>query len=140
MNRILHGSCLCGTVTFEVAEPFLSFLHCHCSRCRKASGSSHASNLRAMPTQFRWTSGQELLTRFDLPSARSFATTFCSRCGAPLPHLTRSGREIIVPAGSLDEEPEIRPQGHSYWDSRAVWTCAAEPDLPRFQGAKDVLS
>jgi hypothetical protein len=34
----LYGSCLCGGVRFEVTAPFLWANHCHCSRCRKHSG------------------------------------------------------------------------------------------------------
>ncbi|MGO9602621.1 MAG: GFA family protein [Candidatus Binataceae bacterium] len=131
---MLHGGCLCGAVRYQVVEPFQSFVFCHCSRCRKASGSAHTSNLRVAPTEFAWTSGQDLVVRFDLPSARSFSNTFCTRCGSPLPHLTRSGREVIVPAGSLDAEPAIRPQCHAHWSSRAAWTCSGD-DLPRFPGA-----
>ena len=72
---------------------------------------------------------------FDLPSA--FSRAFCSRCGSPLPHLTRSGREIIVPAGSLDGEPPLQPQCHAHWSSRASWTCSGD-HLPRFPEAPEV--
>src|SRR5215469_10893226 len=130
MKPVLRGTCLCGAVTFQVSEPFLSFVHCHCSRCRKATGSAHASNLRVAPDQFSWISGEENTVRFDLPEAQSFATTFCSRCGSPLPHLTRNGRSVIVPAGSLDTEPTSRPTCHAYWDSRAAWN-GCESELPR---------
>ena len=57
-----------------------------------------------------------------------------------MPHLTRSGREIIVPAGSLDEAPELQPQAHAFWDSRAPWVCATESNLPRFSSAKEASS
>ena len=123
-NVVLHGRCLCGTVTYEVASPFLRFAHCHCSRCRRATGSAHASNLYVDPSRFRWTSGETAVKRYDLPSARSFATTFCTACGAPLPHHTRSGREVVVPAGSLDEEPALAPQAHIFFASRPGWSCA----------------
>jgi hypothetical protein len=83
-----------------------------------------------VPGQFSWTSGRDSVVRFDLSSAKSFATTFCTRCGSPLPHHTRSGREIVVPAGSLDDPPSRRPRGRIFWDSRRPWTCADEP-LPR---------
>lgn len=128
---ILHGSCLCGAVTYEVELPFLRFAHCHCSRCRRATGSSHASNLYLAPEQFRWTSGQEPIKRYDLPSARSFSTTFCTACGAPLPHHTRNGVEIVVPAGSLDQEPELAPEAHIFFESRPGWSCLNR-ELPRF--------
>ncbi|MGH7898890.1 MAG: GFA family protein [Candidatus Binatia bacterium] len=129
-ENVLSGSCLCGAVTYEVRPPFLRFAHCHCRRCRKATGSGHASNLYVAPTSFRWTSGAEAAVRFDLPAARSFATTFCKSCGSPLPHHTRSGREVVVPAGSLDGVPDIAPQARIFWESRAGWTCGDR--LPRF--------
>ena len=128
---ILQGSCLCGDVTFEVKAPLNRFVHCHCSRCRKATGSAHASGFYVSPEQLKWTSGEHLLVRFDLSSARSFSTTFCKICGAPLPHHTRSGREIIIPAGSIDQEPKVLPESHVFWDSRPRWSCCNE-DLPRF--------
>ena len=129
--EILRGSCLCGRVIYEVRAPFLRFAHCYCSRCRKATGSSHATNLYVLPEQFSWLSGQEFTSRFDWARAKSFATTFCMSCGSPLPHHTRSGREVVVPAGSLDSEPIIKPQGNIFWDSRASWACGGA-ELPRF--------
>src|SRR5216684_3233169 len=103
-KELLRGGCLCGAVTYEVRAPFLRFAHCHCARCRKATGSAHASNLYISPAHFAWTSGRDAVVRYDLPAARSFATTFCRRCGTPLPHHTRSGREIVVPVGSLNRD------------------------------------
>ena len=132
----LNGSCLCGAVTYQVRSPFLAFAHCHCSRCRKATGSGHATNLYVEPDQFDWASGRDSIVRYDLPSARSFATTFCRHCGSPLPHHTRSGRQVVVPAGSLDQVPEQAPQARIYWDSRAPWSCAGD-DVPRYAELPD---
>jgi hypothetical protein len=130
-SEVLSGSCLCGAVTYRIHAPFLRFAHCHCSRCRKATGTGHASNLYVAPDHLRWVSGEEFIARFDLPSAQSFATTFCQRCGSPLPHHTRSGREVVVPAGSLDDQPALLPQARIFWGSRVPWACAAD-DVPRF--------
>jgi len=119
---IITGRCLCGAVAYEVRGPFTHFLHCHCSRCRKASGASHATNALVAPEAFRWTRGEDELQRFDLPEAASFATGFCRRCGSPMPHLTRSGRAVIVPAGTFDADPGEKPSRHVHWTSRAPWT------------------
>lgn len=105
--EVLAGRCLCEAVAFEVWSPFLRFAHCFCRRCRKATGTGHATNLYCSPERFRWLSGEALVHRYDLPSARSFATVTCRTCGSPLPRLTRSGREIVVPAGSLDTAPSF---------------------------------
>ena len=117
----MRGSCLCGAVHYEVRLPFGSFVNCHCSRCRKATGSAYAANAVVAPDSFRWTRGEDLVARYDLPEARSFATAFCRHCGSPLPHLTRSGREVILPAGSFDDDPGVRSSGHAFWESRAAW-------------------
>jgi len=129
--ELLTGGCLCGAVAYEVRSPFLRFAHCHCGRCRKATGAGHATNLYCAPERFAWLTREDLVARYELPSARSFATVFCCRCGSPLPHRTRSGREIVVPAGSLYKQPNQKPQARIFWGSRVNWSCDGD-DLPRF--------
>lgn len=132
----LAGSCLCGAVTFRLREPFLQFAHCHCQRCRKATGTGHATNVYVERENFEWVTGEECTSHYDLPSARSFSTTFCATCGSPLPHQTRSGRAVVVPAGSLDVEPGVLPQARIFWESRACWTCAGD-SVPTFSTYPD---
>jgi hypothetical protein len=131
-GQVLSGSCLCGSVAYRVREPFKQFAHCHCSRCRKANGADYATNLYVDRANFEWLRGEELTARFDLPSAHSFATTFCRTCGSPLPHHTRSGRTVVVPTGSLDELPQTPPQAHIFWSSRAPWLQIID-DAPKFE-------
>jgi hypothetical protein len=128
-KMIVSGSCLCASVGYEARLPFAKFVNCHCSRCRKASGSAYAANAYIAPESFRWTRGESLVVRYDLPAARSFATSFCGKCGSPVPHLTRSGREVVIPAGSLDEDPGVRPSANVHWTSRAGWSLTAS-ELP----------
>jgi hypothetical protein len=128
-SDVIFGSCLCGSVRYEVRKPYLRFAHCYCGRCRKATGSSHATNLYVEPSQFSWLVGEHLTKRFDLPTAKSFATTVCTSCGGPLPHFTRSGREVVIPAGTLDTVPDILPQANIFWHSRASWSCSGG-DIP----------
>jgi len=126
----LRGGCLCGRVDYEVDLPFDKFIKCHCTRCRGATGSAFAANAYVSPAAFRWVSGEADVARFDLPTARSFSTSFCRTCGSPLPHATRSGREIIIPAGSLRDDPGVSPTLEACWDSRAHWL--SDPvELPR---------
>ena len=125
------GSCLCGRVAYRITGSLALFQYCHCSRCRKFTGSAFASNLLVAPAQFRWTRGEASVGRFEHPDARHFATSFCRHCGSSLPWLAKSGKAVVVPAGTLDEDPAIRPQQNIFCASRAVWY--REPgDLPRF--------
>jgi hypothetical protein len=116
-----RGSCLCGEVAFEVEGPFGRFLNCHCSRCRKATGTAHSSEVIVKADALRWLRGEASVARFDLPTARSFATAFCKICGSPMPHLTRSGREAIFHAGAFDGPLNVTPDRHVQWASRAEW-------------------
>jgi len=126
---VVRGGCLCQSTGFEVDLPFIKFVKCHCSRCRSATGSAFTANAYVLPAAFRWTRGPEHVVRFDLPQARSFSTSFCRQCGSPLPHSTRSGREVIIPAGSLLDDPGASPSIEACWSSRAAWLSDAI-DLP----------
>jgi hypothetical protein len=120
MIERIGGGCLCGEVTFSVENEFSSFHLCHCLQCRKITGSAHASNLFTTPENIEWMSGQENIKRFELPD-RDFTKVFCNQCGSGLPFITKSGKSLIVPAGSLNEEPNISPQDNIFWSERAAW-------------------
>ncbi len=132
-EQALHGGCLCGAVTFELSLPIMAMYHCHCSRCRKGSGTGHATNIRAVPAQLRWLTGETLITRYRLPTAQRFGKWFCSQCGSPLPRVVAENNFVVVPAGSLDELPAETPTAHIFWQSRAPWSCASG-SLPTYEG------
>jgi hypothetical protein len=48
-QSIFRGSCLCRSVQYEVSGEPQRFNHCHCRRCRKVTGTEHASNLLVKP-------------------------------------------------------------------------------------------
>ena len=121
MVNEITGRCLCGKVAFSISGPFEAFHWCHCSRCRRDTGSSHASNIFAGPDSIEWLRGEELVKRFDLPEAERYAKAFCTECGSPLPYLSRNGVRVIVPAGTLDGDPGVVPDDNIHWGSRAPW-------------------
>jgi len=99
----------------------LLFQYCHCSRCRKFTGSAHATNIIIDPKNFEWLSGEDMVGRFEPPQAKHFATGFCKQCGSSLPWRSQSGTAMVIPAGTLDDDPEIKPTQNIYWDFRAAW-------------------
>ena len=121
MSHKIKGSCLCGNVTFEITAAFEQFHLCHCSRCQKATGSAHASILFTKPEAIKWLSGEKSIKHFKLPSAQFFAKSFCNECGSTVPKIVKDGQFLMVPAGSLDNPPEIKPQDHIFWKDRACW-------------------
>ncbi len=125
-DKVTKGSCLCGDVHYELHGNLGIFQYCHCSRCRKFTGSAHGANLFVAPGDFKWISGEDKTGRFERPDAKHFATSFCLRCGSSLPWLTKSGKAMVVPAGSLDDDPGIEPTQNIYSASRASWYQSVE--------------
>ncbi len=116
----IKGSCLCGGVTFEISGEFKRFFICHCSYCRKGTGSAYAANLFTKKSALKWLSGHEHVKNFKLGETRH-VRSFCSECGSALPNTTMEGETCMVPAGCLDDEVSIKPDAHIFVDSQASW-------------------
>jgi len=120
-SKIATGSCLCQKISYEISGNLGIFQYCHCSRCRKFTGSAHAANLLISPDHFKWLAGEEHVGRFEPSDAKHFATSFCKNCGSSLPWLSQSGKAVVIPAGTLDSDPKIRPFQNIFWGSKAEW-------------------
>jgi hypothetical protein len=130
----LTGGCLCGAVKYEVAGEAKRFYHCHCSRCRRATGTGHASNLFLQPATLTWVSGREHVRSFKVPEAARFTNQFCGICGGRLPRQPQGADTVLIPAGSLDGEAPIGPQARIFTGSRASWSCCGD-ELPSHKGS-----
>ena len=130
-DQEITGSCLCGQVSYALSGHLDIFQYCHCSRCRKFTGSAFASSLMVKPEHFRWISGEQLVGRYEPADAKHYATGFCKHCGSSLPWLAQTGKAVIVPAGTLDDEPPIQPSQNVYCASAAHWYRAPE-SLPQY--------
>jgi hypothetical protein len=117
----VRGSCLCGGVAWRlVGDPILC-RNCHCGRCRRGRSAAHASNLGVRLEDFRWTRGEELVASYEVPEARFFTQAFCSVCGGKVPRLDPGRGIAVVPLGSLDDDPGVRPTEHIFVASKAPW-------------------
>ena len=127
-----RGSCLCGSVAYVVEGQPIRARNCHCSRCRKARGAAHASNLVTAVDGVRFTRGAERVASYKVPEAQFFTQTFCRACGAPVPRIDRERNFAIVPMGTLDDDPGLRPQAHIFVGSKAPWYEIAD-ELPQYE-------
>jgi hypothetical protein len=131
-EHTFSGSCLCGAVRYEITGELLHFYHCHCSRCRKATGTGHASNLIVRPRSVSWHSGEDLVSEYKVPEAERFSNRFCSQCGARVPRVAPDGSVAMIPAGGLDHDMELSPEGRIFQDSRMSWSCDGR-ELPEYE-------
>lgn len=132
MAEMTNGSCQCGAVRFEIAGRFESFSLCHCSRCRKDTGSAHGANLFSSKAKIVWLSSESRVKTYRVPGTRH-EKSFCTECGSALPGMQMNGALLVVPAGSLDTPVDIRPNAHICFADRAPWDAHLE-GVPTLDG------
>ena len=115
----ITGSCLCGTLKYEIDGPFTMMMSCHCSMCRKHHGAPFATFAAAPLENFRWISGEHDMQSFA--SSTHGKRPFCPTCGSVGPVLMPAMGLAIVPAGTLDGDPGLRPTSHFFVGSKAPW-------------------
>jgi hypothetical protein len=129
---VIEGSCLCGSVRFEISGRLGPVGYCHCSQCRKASGSAFAANASVRRNHLSFRSGEEKIREYESSPGKYRA--FCSACGSPLYSRTEQDPESRrIRLGTLDSDPGRRPMAHVFVASKAPWHEITD-DLPRFDG------
>ena len=123
----LTGSCLCGTVRWQINGALSDMTHCHCSMCRKAHAAPFATYVGIASESLVWQSGEEAVVRHE--SSPGFSRAFCGECGSVVPETYDDGR-VYMPAGCLDGDPGVRPSAHIFATSKAPWYEIPD-DLPR---------
>ena len=124
-----RGSCLCGAIRYEISGPFDEMHHCHCSMCRKAHGAAFSTFARVSRASLRFLAGTEQLRHFR--SSPPVQRSFCGGCGSSLLFQFDALPEVVwVAAGTLDDDPAMRPQAHIYVASKAPWFEITD-DLPQ---------
>lgn len=125
---MITGGCLCGGVRFEIERAVGPFELCHCSRCRKMSGSAFAAMLGVRTADYRLLQGADLIVRYDAPILHqppAYRVSFCKRCGSPVPDPDPSSDPLSdwfeIPAGLLDDDPELRPDKHIFVELKTPW-------------------
>jgi hypothetical protein len=131
MSPSLSGSCGCGAVRFEISEPLVSALYCHCTRCQKRTGTAVQASAVAAPGSVTVTAGDEHLRDWCPPGG--MAKTFCAQCGSHLfARDPETGEVRAVRMSAIDGDPGVRPERHQFVAYAAAWEPIPEDGLPRF--------
>jgi hypothetical protein len=125
---MLTGRCYCGAVEYAVADEFRYALNCHCSQCRRTTGSAFKPFAGIERAKLRLTrGGGDLL----IVGEETGNDTHCNRCGSLLFSVVREGAFVHVTLGTLVDDPAIRPSAHIFVGSKAPWFTIAD-DLPQY--------
>ncbi|MBI3716322.1 MAG: GFA family protein [Betaproteobacteria bacterium] len=109
---------------------------CHCTRCRKASGSAFVPWIEFQRADFRLLQGAALIKTYEAPVRNKppgYRTSFCSQCGSPVPDAGADSARLEVQAGVLDDDPQIRPDRHILVEVKSPWFAIGDalPQLDR---------
>ena len=117
---MVTGACNCGAVQFSIDAPLSGVYVCHCSICRRSTGSNGIAVVVVNNDHFRWVDGQERIATWKKPDA-NWQTWFCSVCGSPVPGENDATR-MFVPAGAITQGgDELRVIHHIWVGSKAPW-------------------
>ena len=114
------GQCNCGEVSFSIAAELSDVFVCHCSICRRATGSNGIAVVLVNNDDFEWTGGQSLVRTWRKPEA-DWHMPFCTSCGSPVPGPSDDSN-MFVPAGLISDAAEPLRVAHHIWvGSKADW-------------------
>ena len=130
-SRTLAGKCLCGAVQYVVADEFEYAMNCHCSDCRRATGSAFKPFAGIERSKLSITAGSGDLLIFGDQHANH--DVHCRVCGSLLYSVVNNGGTAHVVLGSLVDDPTIRPTAHIFVGDKAPWFEITD-DLPQHQG------
>jgi len=115
----LRGQCLCGSVRYAVKNAFRYAFICHCSQCRRATGSAFKPFAGIESAAIRLTQGEGRTMIYGDPQRAH--DVHCGRCGSLLYSVVREGAFVHVTLGTLLDMPDIRPAAHMFVGSKAPW-------------------
>lgn len=132
MITMYSGSCLCGTVRIEIEGGISDIIHCHCSLCRKNSGTAFATNGFIQASGFRIISGADNIQCYEFKPGRK--RHFCRTCASPIySSNAQDPSRLRLRLGLLDSDIIERPIAHNFVTSKANWE-DLDARLPRHDG------
>jgi len=117
---MMVGQCHCGEVAFKVSGDYSDVFICHCSLCRKATGSNGIAVVIVKKEAFEWERGSQLVATWRKPVG-DWQTWFCKVCGSPLPG-ANDDHSFFIPAGLITAGGEaLKVAHHIFVGSKAIW-------------------
>jgi len=128
-DRRLMGQCYCGAVRYQVQDAFVYAANCHCSQCRRTTGSAFKPFAGIEREKLTVVQGAGGLLIVGEPEGHD---AHCAACGSLLYSVVREGAFVHVAMGTLVDAPAIRPSKHIFVGSKAPWFEITD-DLPQYR-------
>ncbi|GIK77403.1 MAG: GFA family protein [Thermoleophilia bacterium] len=132
----LTGGCGCGAVRWELSELPIGCAYCHCTRCRRRTGTSVSMTALARADTFTITAGEGSISAWRPETG--WHKHFCGECGSALFTTNPEDDSLIgMRMGGFDEDPGVRPAFHQFTAYAPAWAPVPDDGLPRFEERVD---
>ncbi|MGE0278639.1 MAG: GFA family protein [Nitrospiraceae bacterium] len=131
MISAITGGCLCGKVRFAYAGILGTAAYCHCSDCRRCTGSAFNVSVAMEITRFTIVGALKGFTKKG-ESGTELTRHFCPDCGSPLYTSSPRHPELIYVKGGALDDPTLLQPAHQSWTRSAVPWAAIKPGLRSF--------
>ena len=129
-SSLISGRCMCGDVRYEISQPAISTVLCHCRMCQRFNSAPFAS----------WAVFPIEAVRFTGNEPKYYETSliaecgFCSNCGSSLTMkwLQQPSDILAILTPSLDHPEDFSPTRHHGTESKIPWLDMHD-DLPRLR-------
>jgi hypothetical protein len=126
----IFGNCLCGEISFSFPDQLEYAAYCHCSECRRFSGSIFSVTGGIAGAKITVLKGKERIGRYKKTDHSTMC--FCQSCGSSL-FVEKPMRSMVhVRFGVLDKMPTLEPQAHVFVGSKILWYKISD-NLPQFE-------
>ena len=119
---MIEGGCNCGAIRYRIEGTPLVVAACHCTRCRRQSGSAYSINLLVSPSAMTIEGALAAFEDTDTTSGSPVRREFCSACGSPIRSVLGANPDMVaVKVGTLDDPTPFAPALHVYTRSKIAW-------------------
>ena len=118
---VIEGGCNCGSIRYRLGGKIMGVAACHCTNCRKQSGSAYSVNMVVKSSDMTVEGELTRYTDSDTDSGQPVIREFCGKCGSPIRSVPEAMPQIaVVKVGTLDVPEAFAPKVH-------IWTRSAVP-------------
>jgi hypothetical protein len=140
----LEGGCACRAVRYRLLSPPLIVHACHCTECRRLTGSAFALNALVETDRLEILAGEAHPVPVPGASGKPQTILRCPACRVALwSHYPGGGPKLaFVRVGTLDEPGRLPPDIHIYTSTRLPWLPLPEGAraVPGYYSAEEVWS
>ncbi|KAL4864424.1 hypothetical protein BDV12DRAFT_201117 [Aspergillus spectabilis] len=132
-TKPLTGGCLCGQITYAIdlpaSEPNPKIILCHCTSCKRYTGSGFSANIMVAKSAIRWTSGSpKVFIDQSTDSGKPLPREICGECGSHFTSGVVGEETTALKWGTLDGESRERCSelgGEIYVKRKDGWVAPA---------------